>query len=441
MRKKLKVWLMLILAVTVLSGCNMRTVDEMYCLPKRSEEYNSLQSVIDKAMAGNEYSAPLTGEHQQTVQMADLDGDGTDEYILFAKGSAEKPLQIFIFAERDDTFVLLDTIESNGTAFVQVEYVALNDSPGYELVVGRQVSDQVLRSVSVYTMVSGQMENIMSTNYSKFLCYDLDSDELSELLILRPGMEDSDNGVAELYGFEDGNMERSAEANMSEPADRIKRIMVGRLDDGYPAVYVASEVDSSAIITDVYAIVDGQFTNVSFSNESGTSVQTLRSYYVYADDIDNDGVLELPSLITMKADTEQPQGQESQYLIRWYAMTSTGDEVNKLYTYHNFVGGWYMELSSDLASRFTVVQKGNGYEFSLWDKNFQTAQKLMTVYVLTGQKREEQAIADNRFVLYRSESTIYAANLEVASAVYGMSKDSLIESFHLILQDWKTGET
>ena len=41
-------------------------------------------------------------------------------------------------------------------------------------------------------------------------------------------------------------------------------------------------------------------TNVTFSNDSGTSIQTMRNFYVYADDIDNDGVVELPSLLTMK---------------------------------------------------------------------------------------------------------------------------------------------
>ena len=61
-------------------------------------------------------------------------------------------------------------------------------------------------------------------------------------------------------------------------------------------------------------------------------------------------------------------------------------------------------------------------------------------YVLTGQKREEQAVTDNRFAIYKTDTTIYAGNLEVASAEYGISKESLIQSFQLIVQDWKTGE-
>lgn len=437
--KRKVIWIVAAVAALLLCGCNM-TVDEMYQLPKRSEEFTNLQSVINESMAGLEYSAPLSGEHQQTVQMADLDGDGEVEYILFAKGATEKPLQIFIFSGDGEDYRLVDTVECSGTAFEQVEYVQMNNAPGYEMVVGRQLSGQVVRSVSVYSVVNGQMEQLIATNYSKFLCNDLDGDGRSELLVLKPGDSDSDNGVAELYSIAGDTVNRSAEVNMSAPADKIKRIIQGKLEGGQTAVFVASDVDGSAIITDVFAVVNDLFTNVSFSNESGTSVKTLRNYYVYADDIDNDGILELPSLINMNIPDDALVTQD-QHIVRWYSMTTDGREVDKLYTYHNFVGGWYLELDDAIAECFTIMQKGNSYEFSIWDPEKSASELLMSVYVLTGQKREELAVQDNRFVLHRTDSTVYAANLEVSSAAYGVTKDSLIRGFHMILQDWKTGET
>lgn len=440
MCKKWKLFFAFTAVILLLTGCNVSTVEDLYAVPKRSKEFTNLQSVMEKAMADLEYSSPQSGEHQQTLQMADLDGDGIDEFLLFAKSNTEKPLKILIFSMVGRSYELLDTIESNGSAFDQVEYIPMNDRPGYELVVGCQVSDQVLRNVSVYTMIGGQMESMLTDNYSKFLCTDLDSDQLSEVFILKPDASDTNNGVAMLYSFEQGAVERSQEVDMSRPADKIRRVMVGKLNGGETAVFVASDVSESAIITDVYAVVDNQLTNVSLSNESGTSVQTLRNYYVYADDIDKDGILELPSLITMKKPGENAASSD-QYIIRWYSMTVDGGEVDKMYTYHNFVGGWYLELSSDLASRFTVTQKGSSYEFSLWDESFVTAERFMNIYVLTGQKREEQAVTDNRFVLHRGESTVYAANLEVASAAYGIDRARLIDSFHLIVLDWKSGVT
>lgn len=435
--KKIIVWLLLVVTI-LLTGCNMRTIDQMYCLPKRSEAYLNLQSAMDSTMDGLEYHAPISGDNQQPVQMTDLDGDGHMECLVFARGSGEKPLKILIFTPVDDEYVLVDTLEGNGTAFDQVQYVRFSGNRGYDLVVGRQVSDQVVRPVSVYTMVDGKMEQLFTTQYSRFVTTDLDENGRNELLILRPGEDPAQNGVAELYSMQHGIVERSQEVTMSEPADRIKRIMINKLNDGPAAVYVASDVDGSAIITDVYALLDGAFTNVSLSNESGTSVQTLRNYYVYADDIDQDGVLELPDLIALP--NLGNNAYENQHLIRWYAMNRDGSEMNKLYTYHSFTGGWFLELPDEIAAKVNVIQFGNSYEFSVTDDQGTTA-KLMTLYVFTGQEREEQAVADNRFVLYRNESTVFAAHLEVASAAYNITQDSTKNAFHLITQDLVNGET
>lgn len=438
MNRRITLMALLLTAVLLFGGCALQTVDKMYSLPKRSEEYNDLQSSIDAAMAGLEYSAPLSGENQQTVQMADLDGDGVDEYLLFAKASSDKPMEILIFSRAGESCQLKEIIESRGSAFELVEYVEMDDQAGVELVVGCQVSDQVLRSVSVYTFGTGEAEQLMTVSYSKFVTSDLNEDGRSELMVIAPGETETDNAVASLYSFRGGIMERSAEANLSEPAEHIKRIMVGNLHGGVPAVYVASSVEESAIITDVFALKHGRFTNVSFSNESGTSVKTLRNYYVYADDIDDDGVLELPSLITMAS---KEKSGPMQYLIRWYAMELDGGEVDKMYTFHNFDGGWYLQLDSTWASRVSVAQEGSTYSFCLWDEEFQESQSLMTVYALTGSNRDEAAVEDNRFVLHKADGIVYAAKLEAASAACGLTQAGLIEGFHLIYRDWKTGET
>ncbi|MBQ7344581.1 MAG: hypothetical protein IJW45_00775 [Oscillospiraceae bacterium] len=439
MTRKVKI-LCLVLVAALLCGCSLRTVDQLYCLPKRSESYMDLQEAIDRHMEGLSYCAPLSGENPQSVQRADLDGDGEAEYLLFAKGSSEKPLHILIFRLEGEGYVLSDTIVSTGSAYDVVAYARMDDQPGLELIVGRQVSDQVARSVSVYRFVDGKAQQLMSANYTRFLSYDMDADGRTELVVLRSGSTDETSGVAELYRYRDAAMERSNEVSMSAPVDRMKRIVTGRLQDGAPAVYVASAVGEQAIITDVFSLVEGVFTNVSLSVESGTSVQTLRNYYIYADDIDKDGIVELPGLITMEA-LEPAASPEQQYLIRWFAMTSTAEVVEKGYTFHDFRDGWYLELDRQIAPRITVVQRDDATDLYLWNEDLTEAQRLMSVYVFTGSDREEAAVRDNRFILYEGEDTIYSAYLEVASASYGLTQESLIRSFRLIRSHWNTGET
>ena len=428
----------LFLAVLLLSGCSMLTVNEMYCLPKRSEDYNNLQAAMDDAMRNLSYCAPLSGDNLQAVQKADLDGDGVEEYLIFAKSETEKPLRVLIFQQVKGVYQLVDTIQSTGSGFDEVEYARVDDKPGYELIVGRQVSDQVTRALTAYHFEDGKAITMMNANYTKFVTCDLNADGRTGMLVLHPGESDEANGIAEVFHYSDGAMERSNQMNMSQPVSQIKRIVYGKLHGGQPAVYVASAVGESAIITDVFALRDDMFTNVTFSNESGTSVQTLRNYFVFADDIDGDGIIELPDLITMRRpDNTKISGM--QYLIRWYAMTAAGEEIDKAFTYHDFQAGWYMDLPAELAPRIAVVQRGDAYEFYLWDEAFTDAEKMFTVYALTGADRNEQAISNNRFVLYKTDTTVYAANLEVASADYGVTQEVLSGSFRLIRGEWKNG--
>lgn len=441
MKKRILLSVFALFAALLLSGCAMQTVEEMYALPKRSEAYSQLQSAIDKAMVGMTYSAPVSGENQQSVQMVDLTGDGVEEYIVFAECSGEKPLRVLIFSQEEDgTCTLLETIESKGAAFERVEYVDFDESAGCELVVGRRVSDQLQRSVSVYSFSNGWAEQILSMGYSKFLTCDMNRDDRSELLVLRAGESDADNGSAVLFSFQNGGIERSVEAELSEEPSRVKRMMNGTLAGGEPAVYVASALDEGAIVTDVFTMKEGRFINLSFANEADTSIQTLKNYYVYAEDIDDDGVIELPSLIAMKA-VSPWNDADQKFLIRWSALGLDGNEVDKLYTFHNYLGGWYLQLDSAWASRVTVEDNSGTFTFYVWDESYREATALFSIYVLTGTNRDEEAVQNGCFALYRAEGVAYAARLGENAAQYEIEEEHLIECFRLIQQDWQTGET
>ena len=216
--------------------------------------------------------------------------------------------------------------------------------------------------------------------------------------------------------------------------------MEGKLESGEPAIFVASAVDRNAIITDVLTIQDKQLTNIAASGDVNTSVQTLRNYYVYAEDIDEDGVVEIPSIISMKAVSPLTY-REEEHILRWYSLDNNGWEYDKLFTFHNFVGGWYLQLDSRWASRVTVDHFNGVYVFYLWDESYQSAIPLFTLYVFTGSNRDEDAVNEGRFALYRAEGVAYSASLAEASAEYEITEDYLIDSFRLIRQDWQTGET
>ena len=88
------------------------------------------------------------------------------------------------------------------------------------------------------------------------------------------------------------------------------------------------------------------------------------------------------------------------------------------------------------------MEQFNGvYSFYLWDESYRSATLLFTVHVFTGSARDEEAVRDGRFALYRAEGVAYSASLAEGSAEYDITEDYLVDSFRLIRQDWQTGET
>ena len=440
MKRRILLLCAAMLAALLLTGC-ARTIDELYSPPKRSEEFSRLQSAIDIAMAGLEYSAPLTGEHQQAVQMADLDGDGAEEYLVFARGNSDKPMQILVFSQQEDGDVAItEVITSNGSAFELVQYEDIDGKPGLELVVGRQVSDQLMGSVSVYSFSSGRAERLMNAGYSKLLTLDLGGSEQKELLLVQRGESDQANAIAVLYRYRAKSMLRSVEVELSRPANSVKQVSAGKLQCGTQAVFVSSTMGEDAIRTDILALMDDRLAKIAVKGPLEHISYTLGNYPVFADDVDEDGVMEIPILIPVRP-VSPAWNVEEQYLIRWYSTDKDGIQTDKLHSFHNFSDGWYLRLESNWISQLAVNQVGSTYAFSMWDDGFGEATPVFTIYALSGSDRETQATEDGRFVLHSSPDVIYAARLEPGHADYDIDEEYLKTSFHLIHQDWKSGET
>ena len=436
MKKRILLSACVFLLALLLTGCGARTIDEMYCLPRRSERNNNLRSAIEASMTGRVYAAPVSGANQESVQTADLDGDGKEEYLVFTRVLQDDSLQILLFNQlEDEKYDLWDVIGCKGSSFEQVQYANIDDKPGCELIVGTQLNEKVTRTVSLFSFASGQTAKIKSMIYVKFVVCDLDSNGRSDLMVIQNGEAEADSGSVRLYSYSDGNVVGSVEAKLSVSPEHIRRIAVNKLDSGEQAVYVASACNENAVITDIFALQNGTFSNISQSSDLGTSMQTLRNYFIYAEDLNNDGVLELPSLLSMMYNTTE------QNLIRWFTIDINGRETDRLYTFHNIQDGWYIQLEAQWIDRFAAEKNETTYTFYMWNNSYGTAVPVFTVFSLTGKDRDMQAQAQNRFPLYRGEDVVYAAKLESGSALYGMTENYLRTNFHLIRQDWKTTES
>jgi len=436
-KRKILLAAMACLIMFALSGC-LKSTEELYRLPQQTSLYQNLQAEIAAVLnAGAEYSAPVAGQNRQPIQLADLDGDNEDEAIVFLKTDEATPLKAYIFERIEGQYKLNTIIEGNGTSFQSVEYAQLDGVGGLELLIGWQVSNQVTKAITAYSMRADGMIELLSANYSEYKTVDLNTDGLTDVMVLRFSAEDQ-SGVAELYSYRGGQMERAPEADMSTGVSSIKRIITGYMDANVPAVFVASLYADNFIVTDVFALKDGTFQNVAVKDETGKA-STVRNYYVYATDIDNDGLIELPNPVALKQ--YNAEATDNYWSIEWYNLTLTGERVLKKTTYHNYTGGWYMDLPEQWEN--LVVYRGNpvgsvrGYVFASWDGQGQ-AKVMFTLYAFTGYHRNNLAAQDGRFILAQKGDVTYAAKIETANI--NLTMEGLKALFHFIQMDWNSGE-
>lgn len=424
----------------LLSGCFVKTVDELYTLPQHSDEYNRLEQAIEEVMESRNaaYAAPVSGINQQSVQLADLDGDGMEEAIAFLKTTGDKPLKACIFSRADGDYQLTDVIEGDGTSFASVEYVLLTGKDGVDLVIGWQLSSGVLQSLCAYSYADGHVSELMSTNYSEYRTVDLDRDGRTDIFILRYEAEQP-NGVAELYRWRDGQMQREPEVYLSAGALPVKRILAGNLMKDVPAVFVASTYEESGLATDIFAFQNGVFRNIT-ANETESKISTVRNYYVYAADIDKDGLIELPQVLPLPS-----ADGETYSVIHWYNLDLNGHTNQKLTTYHDFSDGWFLTLPEQWQDQLCITHTEDadgvrGYAFYRWYNGTRT-DLIFTIYAVSGDNRNETAAANGRFLLAEKGDVIYAAQLGAGTWASALSEDDLKGMFHLIHIDWNSGET
>lgn len=431
---KLKLIAIFLLLAFLLTGCYAFGADDLYALPQRSRVYRELQTAVETALGNGSYSAPVSGANRQVIQQVDLDGDGVEETLVFCKMEGERPLKVLILRRTEERYELACTLEGDGTAFDSVQYSQIDGEPGLEILLSRRIGEQVQEFLSIYTMTDGSAVELMSSGYTAYTVLDLDGDQLSDVFVLRANA-DGLRANAELYRFRDGELRKDAETNLSTGADSVKRILTGQIAEGVPAVFVASAYDENKLITDVFSLVNDSFENITQNDESGQSSETVRNYYVYSTDIDNDGVIELPNTLPLPA-SEGDSGSENQYRIVWYNLSPEGTRTDKMSTYHSFGEGWFLYLPETWCQSLTVTRRRgeNGYsgtELSLLNEEGALT-PLVTIYAFNGDQARKRSEEDGRFLLTQRGDVCFSALLAPES---GLDPEQLTARFSFISID------
>ena len=428
------------------SGCGAFTFtmnpQELYRLPELPAKYTELNNQLNAILeTGAEYAAPTAGTNIQPVQLTDLDGDGRQEAVAFFRNSAEeKPLKIYIFNADGDSYHQSAVIEGSGTGIYSVAYHDMDQDGRTELAIGWRVNADLL-ALTVYALRPGGPEELVRTDYVRYAISDMDVNNNLELVAFRANEEG--DGVADLYGWQDGGLTLRSSARISFSMAELSqqgRVTSGRLEDGVPALFVTgvSAADNRAI-TDILTVQNGELSNLVVSEVTGVSTEIAPFASLYPRDINSDGATEVPHPEPLP---DWEEGGSSYQRVDWKSYASGGGVSLVLSTYHNTDDGWYLRLPETWQDQI-LVSRSIGLEETSVTFYIRGAspEPFLRIIAITGANRESRAVRGGRFNLSRQESTFYVAELLEANEdwIYGLTQDQVREAFSLIAPEWSLG--
>ena len=184
-----------------------------------------------------------------------------------------------------------------------------------EIIVGWQIGTGV-NMLSVYSIRDYQLTELASTDYTKYTVCDMNRDGNDDLIITRLSSSDTDGEVEMLSIAENSEVIRS-NARLSNGVNSLLRIRTTPLSNGTPAILIEGALDNTSITTDIFVYQEDSLANITLNPATGRSDDTARTFsaYPYAQDINGDGVIEIP----LRCRFYSPSEATNYWLIDWRA--------------------------------------------------------------------------------------------------------------------------
>ena len=422
-----------------LSGCSLTETEELYSLPQPSKEYLQLQKLIDAEIAdGCEYAAPTAGSQRQSVQLTDLNGDGTNEALAFLRNKDLQPL-VCVYVRTNGAYALSARIVGDGSAVGRVEYADLDGDGSDEIVVSWEAASQ-MQLMTAYTLSGGTAAELFKASCLDFQVGDMNGDGRADVLALNLSESGGQVNCFSVSRRRDV-MKKTAELSASlKSADRFR---IAAIADNVPAAFVEgpySENGTDSLLTDIVVFSGDALKNIALDPATGDSRFRRRSS-AYCTDIDGDGSLNVPVPETQTGLRDSPEVS----VCDWYTVRADGSDTLCASTCHCYTDGWFLTLPEDWrgrvsARRTSAVSGEHAVVLSLRDDSGKDSAAL-TVYTLTDENRTDRAKLGGRFILLDSGTVIYAAEIDAPNA-FSTGADAQKDvkgRFHLITTDWITG--
>ncbi len=388
--KKIYILVITVLLTLALSGCGVTPFDSESMLrpPKTSGDGQEICEALEKFLGRQPlFRYPRSGEYRSAITMEDLDGDDTDEAIVFYVSSAESTVaNVAVLSYSHGEWSVASTAEGLGNNVnILLFGNLLPEGDGREIIVGWKVGSNS-GLLTVYSYSEKGLENIIieepgsaevqsASGYTGVAICDMDGDKTDEIMTATLNTVAGTSTVRMLKYLKGEGAERlfvAGTSNLDGSVSRYSRVTVGMLDDTTQALIIDSYKGTDVMYTEAvcWDKINAGLTAPFNDAKTGTVSGTDRTAMVDSFDSDMDGLTEIPKHTLLPCYDEN--SSEKFYRTSWYTYDSeTGclSEQSELETIMNIADGYYVTLPTSWPSAITVKYDQNYSTFTFCTVN------------------------------------------------------------------------
>ena len=434
--KKLKKYLSFLLCAAFLTGCSfIASGEDLFQLPRPSESFMLLQKELEQIMDDNmTYVSPQGGAYRNTVTFEDINGDGVKEAFAFLREGTGGKIYMYAFRLEDEEYKPLGCVEGPGSSLSSMSFMQIKEGTEKLIVLTWTLSGDLKQGMTVCSVQNGKLTDVLDATYTAYTMYDMDGDTSEELFTV--SYDETGRKMAQVYDYTDNKMVLLAQTDATQNVQAVANITCGKLNEkGNPAIFVDNKFEKdNGMQTDIYVLDKTKLYNVALSSASST-YRSVSLYY--SKDMQDDGMIEVPQLQPMPG-YENSDATETLWMVDWYRYGMDGTTRRIVTTYDSLAEGWTMHFPTEWRGVITAQTISEaGVSQTTFMQLGHINDPLLTIYVFTGEDREEAADAGDLLFLGSNADTCFAAKMGTTDSPYQMSEEELIQSFSIVQNKWK----
>lgn len=428
-----------------LTGCSYTQtgIDALLQPPKLSKQQDEIFTAL--GISGKKelkLKYPRKGDYKSAFVIKNIDDEPTEEAIVFYEDTTatEFPMRIVALDQNKGRWEKANQVGENASEVEKVSFIS-SDEKIY-IIIGFTSLSKTEKFVRVYCYQNKQFQSVGEPlRCNSYEVFDMNGEGEDEVITMT--MKKSDQEIqsitATVHKISVNGLVSVSETPMDPNTTDFDNLYKGKINPTTPALYVDGRKGTTKVTTEILVMNKGKLENLIYNAKSPKKSliqKTERTVGSYCEDINDDGVYEIPRVVPALG-FENTEKHQTLSFIDWYNYEK-GELVPFKKSYVDYKLGYLYIIPPEWLKKVTLSYSSNDnevffYEYNSDNPNENTKLASIKVMEKTEYLKDTEGVINNEYhILKENGQLIYLYQLYPNSSELALSKQSFEKGFVLL---------